>query len=42
MFDDMDDAVRAGKILLKNDAEKERLRKEHNVQDKNMRLSVKG
>lgn len=42
IFDDWDKAVSAGKILIKNDAEKERLRKEHNVQDKQMRLEIKG
>ncbi len=42
MFDDHDDAMWAGKTLAKNHAEMERLKKEHNVQDKHIRISIKG
>ena len=42
IFDDMDEAVRAGKIMMKNDAAKETLRKLHKIQDEKIRLSVRG
>ena len=42
IFDDWNRANSYAKALLKNDAEKEKLRKEHNVQDKKLRLTVRG